>query len=412
MANLSQGPSAVKLLALERMSQDGQDGFHWHDLEIYGNIDFQLNWFDPSIGQITNINIQQTNFHDLALAPIQASAVTLVDNKNLTELPSPLESCTDLYLAGNTGLNLSLPSLEFASSVTLLDLDGISLPGLSRVSNNLTVANSTVQDMSFDNLTALGSITLSGNTQLGSVSLPFLRDIHGYLELVDNGAYPGVTNSPKGTFYFNELETVDGDINITGPFDGMTTENLKYVGGNTYLSSSNDISDTCKTFSSGDANKSIGNGSVNCISSDEYQPDGSKAATPISVTRPHNSSLAGGAIAGIVVGSVALVATICTTYRVLCRRKKWFFHKRRGNRNSWHKPEQPAGRWQIILHKIRATELPGVNARDELPGISARGELQGIGRQKLAAGDVRPELPDSAQPAELPDDCEPHLSHR
>ncbi|KAL9060457.1 MAG: hypothetical protein Q9162_000630 [Coniocarpon cinnabarinum] len=345
------------MTSLRSVGQNGRGGISW----IGRDLNFQID-----VGQyatsVANINIENTQLHSLdEIFLAEASEITIINNPLLVPVSWPLQNCTTLnitnngLLSGQDHTDHSIPS-----TYTFDDLE--------TVSQSLQVVNTNLSALLFPKLTRTGSIRIASNPGLAALGLPILQTSDGSFELTDNGMLSTVQFLP-------ELADIHGNLNITGNFANVSMPALNNVTGNSYISSSADISSTCNTLgSSGSLAQKVVTGSAQCFSENRLE-EGSLSTG----TSGNHNGLSGGAIAGIVIG-VAVVALIGASIA-------WIVSKRRAVRANEEVPVNPdnelkaelaGGTWRKFTSKFTKTETPGEAARGELQGDMVCSELPGV----------------------------------
>lgn len=382
--------STLSMQQLRGIGQGTQGGVYWQGLS-----NFQRPDFGSGIGNISVINIQNTQIQDLdKTIPIQAASVMVANNPALSSLNWPLRTCTNLSIAGNgpstTGANVTLADLESVASISIRNASSLSLETLTECAGLLSISTAQVQYLIFPNLNSSSGVSIMNNPQLRYISFPALQQTYGALKLINNNDLAGIQSFPA-------LMQLGGDLNITGAFTDVQMPAINTIRGTSYLSSTNNINSTCNRFGSeGTYAKTQIQGDSKCYSENQLVPGSGSSQNNTQGTsssvNPNNSTqtwprtqnysgrghrrLSSGAIAGIVVGIVVAVTIVSTAAWLFLRKWKASFARKKV-RNSWFKPELSSDNsslWKLLSGRSLA-ELPTLNSRAEVLGDGSRVEV-------------------------------------
>ena len=155
------------------------------------------------------------------------SALSVLEEIRLENLPS-FENCS-LGLGPRTKATLLNTGLQ--------KIDWLKWP----VTTALNIAgNTNLESVSLPWDTINGNITIEENKSLRNVSASGIKDVTGSFKLSGSGEMEG--------FEFPNLETVVGEVNLSGAFTNISFPALKSVEGGLKLESSQDINDICNSL--------------------------------------------------------------------------------------------------------------------------------------------------------------------
>lgn len=233
--------------------------------------------FGSGVSQANEVYISNTGLTDLK--GIELTAVASMDINNNQYLKTiNVNSLTNVtralsFSANGMNLEIEFPNLESAANLTFRNVTSISMPSLADVQGAMGFYSNYFESFSAPNLTETGNtIAFVDSPSLNSLQFDSLQRIGGGLLIANNSQLGAITG-------FNQVGTIDGDINFYGTFDAVSFTSLSDVKGasNVYTSSTNTtICDlfnnakshqivkgkvTCETSSSNTANNGTSGGS-------------------------------------------------------------------------------------------------------------------------------------------------------
>ncbi|KAK1778901.1 hypothetical protein QBC45DRAFT_327155 [Copromyces sp. CBS 386.78] len=229
----------------------------------------KLTW--QSIGNPADMGIIQLNkvdevtISDSHLRNIDAINVTSIKSMNLDNNqfitkyePAIKEIKGDLNIHANgLDMEVNFPNLIWAMNLAVSDVSKISFPSLEVVNGSARFDDNKFDSFSFPNLTQTktGDISFVGNENMQNLTFPKLTQIGGGLLIANNTALEEISGFPL-------LETVVGAIKLRGNFTEVKLPKLQSVRGAFDLSSTNDVTDSCKALEKMAPTKQGGNGKI------------------------------------------------------------------------------------------------------------------------------------------------------
>jgi len=216
------------------------DSIKWNALPALQEIGFT--------GEVTKANkvdIQNTALRSLKGINIEeVDTVFIANNGYIDEISMQLGNVsTSLTLADNNeAVKVELPNLIWASNLTFRFCGSVSVPSLERLNGSLGLYNNGFESFSAPNLTSVGeAVALVANENLSNVSFPALTKISGNLQIANNSKLIEIDGYPV-------LKSIGGAFDMSGNFTDVTTPKLNSVSGAFNLQSTDNVTETCKTY--------------------------------------------------------------------------------------------------------------------------------------------------------------------
>jgi hypothetical protein len=229
----------------------------------------KLTW--QSIGNPADMGISQLNkvddvtISDTKLRSIDAINVTNIDSMNLdnnqfiTKYEPAIKTIKKELNIHANGLDMevSFPNLIWANLISISDVSKLSFPSLEIVNTSARFDENRFDSFSFPNLTETkaGDLSFVGNENMQNLTFPKLTKVNGGVLIANNTALEDISGFPL-------LETVTGAIKLRGNFTEVKFPKLQSVRGAFDLSSTNDVTDSCKTLEKLAPTKQGGNGKI------------------------------------------------------------------------------------------------------------------------------------------------------
>ncbi|PMD43059.1 hypothetical protein L207DRAFT_563830 [Hyaloscypha variabilis F] len=299
--------------------------------------------FTAGLSSVSNVTISNTFLSSLAgINLLNADLVQISNNPHLLNADLPLETSKQgiEFTSNGISLNVTLPQLTTAGSITLNNVSFAFFPSLSFLSGSLSVQGNSITALTADSLSVVTQdVILTENADLKEVSFQGLLSA-GSIDIEEN---PLLT-----TLNFGKLARA-GDVNIGGNITVIEMPVLTSVN-NTFILNSTDPEFNCSIFDTDHAN-SIIKGTYSCQGTHQVSTPG-----PGPSPQPGLSAAAKG---GIAAGCVVLAILLVIGAR--------FFIKRRG----WKRQEAATafgtdGKAEMEHHEIPRNELPAGGGRHEL----------------------------------------------
>ncbi|KAL2071197.1 hypothetical protein VTL71DRAFT_12432 [Oculimacula yallundae] len=330
--------------------------------------------FKAGLSSVANMIISNTFLSNLeGLNLKNADNIDISNNNNLKDVNLPLETAKNRIniQANGRSIRVSLPKLTSAGSMILRNISSISMPALSFLSGGLLFSGANASTITAENLTVITQgLSVVNNANLSTISFP---------ELLSAGSIQIANNTGLTSLDFDKVGRL-GNVSIAGnitslDLPGLTTADIFHL-------ESTSPSFNCSLF---DANKvnSVIKGDYACNGTHQQRP----STTSLSGENPNpnptpnsGSGLSGGAIAGIVVGSIAAIAILVAAI--------WFFRRRKD------KSKTRAGEETFV----------GVDGKAEMDGKVVERKDPLVGRTELdSAAAPKGELPTGNEAHELPE---------
>jgi hypothetical protein len=216
--------------------------------------------FTKQVTNASSVTISDTNLQSLTgINLMTAETFNINNNKFLKAVDVQLTKVSGaLTLSANAkGVNCSFSSLKSAANLTIGDAGQLTLPKLENVTNSLAFDSNTFETLELPKLTSVGDFSMSNNNQLTNVTATELKTVDGTFLLANNTALKVVDS-------FEALSSVTGAIDMSGVFTNVSLPSLDDVRGGFNLQSTNDVTDSCNTFSTAHDNQIIKGNDFTC----------------------------------------------------------------------------------------------------------------------------------------------------
>lgn len=265
-----------ELQSLERLSS-----ITFGSLESVGEIEWvtmpgleTVQFGTDGVTTVKTVRISDTFLSSLqGLNMASVGTFQIDNNKNLVQWETRLTNISDrLIVADNAAeLEVSFPALTWAAGVDVRGVKSLSVPLLSYVNNSfLLTENNVMESFIAPNLTRAGKdVSFRNNDLLSNITLPLLERTDGSVVIQNNQELTTMEGFPK-------LERVGGSVTLRGNFTEFELPALTYVRGVFDVSSTEDISKSCKPFEELKDDDKI-EGSFECSSKNKNANKGGKA---------------------------------------------------------------------------------------------------------------------------------------
>lgn len=171
--------------------------------------------FTTGISQASNVQISDTQLSSLDGLNLETVGQLNIDsNRYLTNVSMGLTNISDSLSIGSNAktIDISFPALIWANNVTVIGAGALSFDKLEHINGSLNIRNTTVQQITCDQLTAVdGTLAFIGNTKLTKLNFPTLTEIGGGFKIHNNTDLTNINGFPK-------LKQVRGAIDFVGYF--------------------------------------------------------------------------------------------------------------------------------------------------------------------------------------------------
>ncbi|KAF2808870.1 uncharacterized protein BDZ99DRAFT_389125, partial [Mytilinidion resinicola] len=171
--------------------------------------------FTAGINLVTGVRIQYSELDSLDGLNIKvADTVLIANNRYLNNISIPLTNIgSSLTIeANNPAVNISFPSLQWASNITIRNASSIDMPSLNYVDDSWGISCCDMEDLTVNTLSVIkGALEMHSNTYLRKVSMPNILSV-GSLAIQNNTVIESING-------FGQLGTVNGTIEFDGDFN-------------------------------------------------------------------------------------------------------------------------------------------------------------------------------------------------
>ncbi|KAF2136197.1 uncharacterized protein K452DRAFT_362703 [Aplosporella prunicola CBS 121167] len=201
--------------------------------------------FGDSIEKCSSVEVRDTTLTKLELDVAEPDTIIIEENDFLWSVSVSSTTVNEEISIGANGnaLDISFPQLESASKVTMSNASALSFPALTSI-DSLVIKDSYIVDEGFDFSlleTISGDLEISGVWDLSSLSLSSLKSVGGDLKVWDSGF---------SSVNFESLETVGGDMELSGDIEEVSMDELKEVFGSFDVSGASNAQFDCSDWSS------------------------------------------------------------------------------------------------------------------------------------------------------------------
>jgi len=262
--------------------------------------------FTQGVRKLKSLTIQNTGLQALTgINLVTADQIFVVNNLDLQEVNMQLGNVTQALTIANNGANIkvSFPNLIWAYNATIRGAASVTTPSLESVNGSLGFYMGSNEAYSAPNLTSVGgSLSFVSNSQLNNISLPELTTIGGALYVVNDTSLEKVNGFPA-------LQTISNVLGV-GSFNEFDLPALKQVSGAFNLSSTADISSSCKTFKAIAGPNSVIRGKFVCPTTAPTSTSGNGGSGTGSGSSSTPSGAANGMLVPSATGILGLVAVM------------------------------------------------------------------------------------------------------
>ena len=237
LSKLAGGLEAANATQLTSITADNlttiQGTFRLADLTILTTLQFgalsavnRIQWgrlpalqslnFDSGVTTANNIYITNTQLNDLGGIDVsKIGSLYLSENPYLSTIT--LDKLTNVtqglaVRANGQDLEVTLPNLDACANMTIRDVAVLNTRSLRLVAGGLAVYNSSMDTLSFPNLTSIANtLAVTGCSSLSQINAPSLQQVYGDLQISTNSDLTYVT--------FPAIKSVSGNVNISGSFN-------------------------------------------------------------------------------------------------------------------------------------------------------------------------------------------------
>ncbi|KAJ4393174.1 cell wall protein Ecm33 [Gnomoniopsis smithogilvyi] len=199
--------------------------------------------FDRGITSAKSVYIEDTGFLSSldGLAFTQIVDITLAQNLRLNSVDLPLVNATGVlkFVENGQSLKVNLPDLTTVNELSISNVTQIQVPALQTILGTGTIDTSYFTTFSAPVLRSCGDgLSIVNNPELRSILLPELSSVTGSLLVANNSDLTKIDG-------FSKLETISEDVELVGDFYDVALPDVVNVGGNLFVSSRFNITESC-----------------------------------------------------------------------------------------------------------------------------------------------------------------------
>lgn len=201
--------------------------------------------FTAEVDSADKIDIQNTALRSLQGINIEeAETIFIANNGYINEINMQLGNVSDslTFADNNEKLAVSLPNLIWATNLTFRFIGSLEMPSLETLNGSLGLYNNGFDSFAAPNLTSIGeALAIVANEQLSNISFPLLTKITDNLQIANNTNLTSVDGFPK-------LTSIGGAFDISGNMSTVETPELDSVKGAFNLQSTDNVTEACNFY--------------------------------------------------------------------------------------------------------------------------------------------------------------------
>ncbi|KAF1358721.1 hypothetical protein EJ07DRAFT_179426 [Lizonia empirigonia] len=201
--------------------------------------------FTAEVDSADKIDIQNTALRSLQGINIEkAETIYIANNGYINEINMQLGNVSDslTFADNNEKLAVSLPNLIWATNLTFRFIGSLKMPSLETLNGSLGLYNNGFDSFAAPNLTSIGeALAIVANEQLSNISFPLLTKITDNLQIANNTNLTSVDGFPK-------LTSIGGAFDISGNMSTVETPELDSVKGAFNLQSTDNVTEACNFY--------------------------------------------------------------------------------------------------------------------------------------------------------------------
>jgi hypothetical protein len=183
-------------------------GIKWNALP-----NLQTIGFTAEVTEADKINIQNTAIRSLKGINIeQVDTIFIANNGYINEVNMQLGNVSDsmTFADNNEALKITLPNLIWATNMTFRFVGSLEMPSLETLNGSLGLYNNGFESFAAPNLTSIGeALAIVANEKVSNISFPVLTKINDNLQIANNTNLSMIDGFPK-------LKSVGGAFDISG----------------------------------------------------------------------------------------------------------------------------------------------------------------------------------------------------
>ncbi|KAH3660092.1 hypothetical protein OGAPHI_007297 [Ogataea philodendri] len=231
------------------------DTISWKVLPILSAVNL-----DKGIKHINSVVMSDTSLTGFSGFNVESLKVLNINNNRFLErIDSSVKEITDTLLitANARNLQVSLPELTWAHTITIKDTNNLNLDSLQVVENSAQFINNRFSDLKLPKLKSTGTtLSVINNKNVRTIEFPSLAEVGGGLMIIDNDLITKVD-------FFPVLRAIGGAIEFHGNIDASGFKQLKVVKGSAIIKSTSAEFD-CNKWIKEEVSNVVRGGKIEC----------------------------------------------------------------------------------------------------------------------------------------------------
>lgn len=229
------------LSSLDFSSLRSVNSINWVSLDQLPGVTFG----SEGVTKVSKLLISDTFISSLdGLNVASVDDLDINNNRKLVSWDSDLVNVTStlkLQSNGAGAMIVNMPKLKKAARLEVRNVQEFNVDAITTIGNLRFEENDKMTSFSAPNATTVDEISFTDNEALTNITVPLVESMAGALTIQNNTKLDVIDGFPK-------LKTIKGTLIFRGDFTEATLPSLKDVIGQATITSTKDISDSCKDF--------------------------------------------------------------------------------------------------------------------------------------------------------------------
>jgi len=292
------------LSSLDFPSLRSVDSINWVSLDQLPGVTFG----SDGVTKVSKILISDTFIGSLdGLNVASVDDLDINNNRKLVSWDSDLVNVTSALKLQNNGagaMMVNMPKLKMAASLEIRNVKEFNVNALAKIGSLRFEENDKMESFTAPNATSVDEVSFTDNEILTNITFPKISSMNGALTIQNNTALETIDGFPK-------LETIKGTLIFRGDFTEAELPALENVFGKGTITSTGDITDSCKAFQKLIDNGGIQGDDSSCTSDNQSANEGGDDGTSNGGGNNDNDSAAGSLVINMLtVAGAALVGAL------------------------------------------------------------------------------------------------------
>lgn len=199
----------------------------WRVIPLLSNVRFS-----NEIENLNNIIISDTSLTGFSgFKTTELNDLDINNNRFLEFISADVESIKGNLHIGSNGENLiiDLLHLEDAYNVSISNAGTLNMENLKKIGGSFHLVSNKFEELSIPEVEKIGETFSIINNQVKSVDMNQLKEVNGGLMIINNTNYNNLN--------FDQLQVIDGGLEIVGHLDSIDFSNIKLIKGSVKLKS-------------------------------------------------------------------------------------------------------------------------------------------------------------------------------